>query len=165
MINWPNSTTEILSKQPTYSLFESIVYVTNNSKICFNYFLSLLNLIVSRIEINTSLFATTSYWRGVPTSQRLNHFVTFQTKKITSGQRMQTNSTHQDSDQGVINLPETLLQDSQRKHTRNSYCLQQGCMICCTPTDHVRNLKAALNAPNMPSLPTTSSRPQPPAKH
>ena len=42
-------------------------------------------------------------------------------------------------------------------YTRNSPCLQRGCMICSTPINHVCNLNSS-NAP-----PTTADRPQPPA--
>ena len=35
---------------------------------------------------------------------------------------------------------ETPRQESQKTCTRNSPCLQQGCLTCSTPTNHVRNL-------------------------
>ena len=47
----------------------------------------------------------------------------------------------------------------------NSPCLQQGCMTCCTPINHVLDLNAALDGPNTPTLPTSSTWPQPPPNH
>ena len=45
---------------------------------------------------------------------------------------------------------ETPRQDPQRSCTRTTTCHQQGCMICVTPTNHVRNLDQALNNNNNP---------------
>ena len=78
---------------------------------------------------------------------------------------MENVSTHQDSDQGAIDVPNTLLQDSQRTCTRNYPCLQQVCMVCCTPTDQVCNLDTKLNATSTPTLPASSTQPQPPPNH
>ena len=76
-------------------------------------------------------------------------------------------SLHQDSIHGVINLdPEFPQQDSQKTCTRNSPCLQQGCMIGCTPNTQIHNLDVALNGSNAsPTSPTTADRPQPPIDH
>ena len=75
-------------------------------------------------------------------------------------------SLHQDSIHRVIDNIDTIDQEPQRTCTRNSPCLQQGCMICSTPINHVPNLDGALNSSNAPptSL-TTPDRPQPPINH
>ena len=63
--------------------------------------------------------------------------------------------------------PETPRQDPQKTCTRNSPCLQQGCLICSTltnhvcnlnvsPTNHVRNLDVSLNNVNGPPNSATS---------
>ena len=59
-------------------------------------------------------------------------------------------SLHQDSIHRVIDNidTETPHQEPQRTCTRNSPCLQQGCMICSTLINHVRNLDVALNGSN-----------------
>ena len=59
-------------------------------------------------------------------------------------------SLRPDSIHGEINDPatETPHQDPQRSCTRNSPCIQQGCMICITPINHVRNLDVTLNGSN-----------------
>ena len=58
---------------------------------------------------------------------------------------------------------ETPRQDPQRLCTRTTPCHQQGCMICVTPTNHVRNLDEALNNNNNPrTLPIAADR-SPPA--
>ena len=76
-------------------------------------------------------------------------------------------SLHQDSIHGVNNLdPETPHQDPQKTCTRNSTCLQQGCMICSTPNTHIHNLDVALNGSNAsPASPTIADRPQPLINH
>ena len=76
-------------------------------------------------------------------------------------------SLHQDSIHGVTDLdPETPYQDPKKTCTRNSPCLQQGCMICSTPNNHIRNLNVAMNGSNAsPTSPATSDRPQPPINH
>ena len=74
---------------------------------------------------------------------------------------------HQDSIHGVTNLdPETPRQDPQKICTRNSPCLQQGCIICSTRNNHIRNLDVALSCSN--STPTSliiPNRPQLPTNH
>ena len=53
-----------------------------------------------------------------------------------------TTPLHEDT---LIDLPpETPHQEAQRC-TRNNPCRMQGCMICPTPTNHVRNLGEELN--------------------
>ena len=51
----------------------------------------------------------------------------------------------QDSDTGAANTPETPLPDLQKTCLRNSPCMQQGCLTCCTQTNHVRDLSDALD--------------------
>ena len=54
---------------------------------------------------------------------------------------------------------ETPQQDPQRTRTRNSPCLQGGCMICNKPINHVRNLDVALNINHGPQVsPITTDR-------
>ena len=50
-----------------------------------------------------------------------------------------------DSDTGAANTPETPLREMQKTCLRNSPCLQQGCLTCCTQTNHVRDLSDALD--------------------
>ena len=50
--------------------------------------------------------------------------------------------------------PETPHQEAQRC-TRNNPCRMQGCMICPTPTNHVRNLDEELNIDESNSTPST----------
>ena len=97
-----------------------------------------------------------------------------------------TSNLHQDSIlHGVIKdiNTETPRQDPQKTCTRNSPCLQQGCLICSTPTNHVRNLdvsptnhvrnlKVSLNNFNGPpnsttslTSPTADECPPPPINH
>ena len=97
-----------------------------------------------------------------------------------------TSNLHQDSIlQGFIKdiNTETPRQDPQKTCTRNSPCLQQGCLTCSTPTNHVcnldlsptnhvRNLDVALNSINGPpnsatslTSPTAAELPQPPTNH
>ena len=62
--------------------------------------------------------------------------------------------------------PETPHQESQRTCTRNSPCRLQGCPICCTPTNHVRNLEGELSSSEaIPPSPTDEDLPQPPHDH
>jgi len=51
--------------------------------------------------------------------------------------------------------PETPHQEVQRC-TRNNPCRMQGCMICPTPTNHVRNLDEELNIDESSSTPSRS---------
>ena len=78
-----------------------------------------------------------------------------------------TTSLHKDSIHGVTDKdPETPHQDPQKTCTRNSPCLQQGCMICCTPITPIRNLNVALNGSNAsPTSLTMVDRPQSPDNH
>ena len=80
---------------------------------------------------------------------------------------MDTNLPYQDSVDGATHLPETMLPKSQRTCLRNSPCLQQGCMTCSTPTNHICDLNAALDAINSPTTnPITTTKPsQPPPNH
>ena len=80
---------------------------------------------------------------------------------------MDTNLPHQDSVDRATSLPETPLPESQRTCLRNSPCLQQGCIICCAPTNHVCNLNAALDTTNSPTTNsiTTAKPPQAPPNH
>ena len=55
--------------------------------------------------------------------------------------------------------------DSQRICTGHSPCLQQGCLVCCTPTNHVHNLTTGMNSPTTPSSPSYSNLPQPQSDH
>ena len=62
--------------------------------------------------------------------------------------------------------PVTPYQESQRTCTRNSPCRLQGCMICCTPTNHVRNLEGELSSSEaITPSPTDDDLPQPPHDH
>ena len=71
---------------------------------------------------------------------------------------------HQDPLHG--DTSETPLQEPQRACPRNSPCQLQGCMICCTPTNHVRNLDKALSSNDTSrTSPTTINLPQPPPNH
>ena len=54
----------------------------------------------------------------------------------------------------------------QKTCTRNSSCHLQGCLICCTPNKHVRNLDKALSSSNAtPIFPTNVDLPQPLPHH
>ena len=46
---------------------------------------------------------------------------------------------------GAANTPETPLPEIQKTCLRNSPCMQQGCLTCSTPTNHVRDLSDALD--------------------
>ena len=71
---------------------------------------------------------------------------------------------HQDPLHG--DTSETPLQEPQRACPRNSPCQLQGCMICCTPTNHIRNLDKALNSSDtFRTSPTTIDLSQPPPNH
>ena len=50
-----------------------------------------------------------------------------------------------DSATGVANDPKTPLPEIQKTCLRNSPCMQQGCLTCSTPTNHVRDLSDALD--------------------
>ena len=54
-----------------------------------------------------------------------------------------TTPLHQDPLHGVAT--ETPHQEAQRTCTRTSPCQHQGCLVCATPTNHVRNLDEALS--------------------
>ena len=61
---------------------------------------------------------------------------------------------------------ETPRQETQKTCTRNSSCHLQGCLICCTPNNHVRNLDKALSSSNAtPTSPTNVDLPQPLPDH
>ena len=66
----------------------------------------------------------------------------------------------------AIKLP---AQEPPKTCTRTSHCSQQECMICCTPTNHVCNLDAAMNnsdgPPTSPISLTTAELPPPPPNH
>ena len=70
-----------------------------------------------------------------------------------------TTPLHEDP---LIDLPpETPHQEAQRC-TRNNPCRMQGCMICPTPTNHVRDLTEEMGTDDpMPNLPTSSGLPSP----
>ena len=71
----------------------------------------------------------------------------------------------QDNILGEINT-ETPHQEPQKMCTRNTPCLQQGCLFWSTPTSHVRNLGEDLDSSNASSTPpTTITLPWPPADH
>jgi len=74
-----------------------------------------------------------------------------------------TTPLHEDT---LIDLPpETPHQEAQRC-TRNNPCRMQGCMICPTPTNHVRNLDEELNIDeSVSTTPTPVNLPQPPPDH
>ena len=58
--------------------------------------------------------------------------------------------------------PETPHQEAQRC-TRNNPCRMQDCIICPTPTNHVRNQTEEMGTDDsMPNLPTSSEDPPPP---
>ena len=58
---------------------------------------------------------------------------------------MESALQQQDSDIGAANTPETPLPEIQKTCLRNSPCMQQGCLTCSTPTNHVRDLSDALD--------------------
>ena len=61
---------------------------------------------------------------------------------------------------------ETPHQEPQRTCTRISPCRLQGCMICCTPNNHMCNLDEALNSSDATQTsPTHVDLPQPPPNH
>ena len=72
---------------------------------------------------------------------------------------------------GAANTPETPLPEIQKTCLRNSPCMQQGCLTCSTPTNHVRDLSDALddvtpagtiaNTNASTIVPTKASRVQP----
>ena len=69
-----------------------------------------------------------------------------------------TTPLHQDGDTSA-----TPLQEPQKTCTRNTPCLLQGCMICRTPTNHVRNLDDALGTTEDASAsPSSNAHLQPP---
>ena len=72
---------------------------------------------------------------------------------------MDTNLPHQDYVGGATNLPETPLPEFQRTCLRNSPCLQQGCMTCRTPTNHVLDLNAGLDANNSTKTNSPTTKP------
>jgi hypothetical protein len=79
-----------------------------------------------------------------------------------------TTPLHQDPLHG--DAIETPHQEAQRTCTRTSPCQQQGCLVCGTPTNHVRNLDEALNNSEATQVsPTTDedflSLPTPPPNH
>ena len=51
----------------------------------------------------------------------------------------------QDSVAGAPNDPETPLPETQKTCLRNAPCMQQGCLTCSMPTNHVRDLSDALD--------------------
>ncbi len=67
-----------------------------------------------------------------------------------------TTPLHQDPLHG--DATETPHQEAQRTCTRTSPCQHQGCLVCCTPTNHVRNLDEALTDSEATQVsPTTPS--------
>ena len=58
---------------------------------------------------------------------------------------MESAPHQQDSATGVANKPETPLLEIQKTCLRNSPCMQQGCLTCSTPTNHIRDLSDALD--------------------
>ena len=64
---------------------------------------------------------------------------------------------------------ETTRQEPPKTCTRTSRCSQQDCLICGTPTNHVRNLDAALDnsdgPPTSPPSSPTTGKPSPPPNH
>ena len=58
---------------------------------------------------------------------------------------MESELPQQDSVAGASNQPETPLLGTQKTCLRNSPGMQQGCLTCSTPTNHVRNLIDALD--------------------
>ena len=76
-----------------------------------------------------------------------------------------TRPLSQDNILGAIN-PDTPYQEPQKMCNRDTLCLQQGCLLCRTPSTHVRNPGADLNNSNASSTPpTTDELPQPPPNH
>ena len=79
-----------------------------------------------------------------------------------------TTPLHQDPLHG--DATETPHQEAQRTCTRTSPCQHQGCLVCCTPTNHVRNLDEALTDSEATQVsPTTdedcTTQPPPPPNH
>ena len=79
---------------------------------------------------------------------------------------------HQDGDASETPLHQdgdasgTPLQVPQKTYTRNSSCHLQGCMICRTPTNHVRNLEEALcTTEDASASPSSNVHSQPPDDH
>ena len=58
---------------------------------------------------------------------------------------MESALPQQDYVAGASNNPKTPLQETQKTCLRNSPCMQQGCLTCSTPTNHVRDLSDALD--------------------
>ena len=74
-----------------------------------------------------------------------------------------TTPLHEDT---LIDLPPETPHPEAQRCTRNNPCRMQGCMICPTPTNHVRNLDEELNIDESNSTPPTSADlPQPPPDH
>ena len=82
----------------------------------------------------------------------------------------------EDSDIGEANSPETPLPEMQKTCLRNSPCMQQGCLSCCTPHNHVRDLSDALDdvtlaatitksTANSSTIVRANSKPKPPPDH
>ena len=78
---------------------------------------------------------------------------------------MDSRLLHQDNNLRAIN-PETPYQEPQKTCTRNKPCRLQGCLLCRTPSTHIRNLGTDLDSSNASSTPqTTDELPQPPPNH
>ena len=74
-----------------------------------------------------------------------------------------TTPLHEDT---LIDLPPGTPHQEAQRCTRNNPCRMQGCMICPTPTNHVRNLDEELNIDESNSTPPPPvDLPQPPPDH
>ena len=131
----------------------------------FNYYLSLIKLSVSRFE-KKFICNYKCYLGKEGIFEHLSMIYRYISNyKLYNKSSMDiASSLHQDSTHGVTDLdPETSCQDPQKTCTRNSPCLQQECMICSTPNNHILNLDVTLNSSNAtPTSPTTADSPQPP---
>ena len=73
---------------------------------------------------------------------------------------------HQEALPGERDTSETPHQEPHKTCTRSSPCHHQGCLVCCTPTNHVRNLDEELSSSDAVQVsPTADQLPHPPPDH
>ena len=77
-----------------------------------------------------------------------------------------TTPLHQETLHGEQDTAETPQQEPHKKCTRSSPCNHQGCLVCRTPTNHVRNLDEELSSSDAVQVsPTDDQLPHPPPDH